>query len=361
MVSNGVGSTNSAAAPLVVLPVPTSPPSISDLVLHLTFDNNLTDATGRGNNGTAMSQTATSTNTSTATYVAATDAQVGTGALHYSSDMGAYPGPTTTNTSYVTLGVRPDLLFSSNVSFTVSYWIRLPVNYIEGDLPFFTDTPGSTFGLGYVFAPSYGSGATAANTGTTSGAWAMSVFDTAGNGVGVYGDVGSINDGAWHHLVHVIDRQTGMVTYLDGIPAHYSKQAGTTAAAATLSIDDSPPHAATIGQDPTGHYGETGSADIDDLGVWRRSLTPLEAASIYVAGLNKVSFGGSGPPVSTQPTVSVVRSGSNLTISWAPAGGTLQSTGELLPTGSTWAPVGTANPATVAIGSSNAFFRVSVP
>jgi hypothetical protein len=357
MVSNAVGSTNSVAVPLVVLAVPTSPPSISDLVLHLTFDNTLTDATGRGNNGTNMSQTATSTNTSSATFVA--DGAVGAG-LHYSSDMGAYPGPTSTNTSYVTLGVVPDLQFSSNVNFTVAYWIRLPLNYILGDLPFFTDTAGSTFGLGYVFAPTYGSGATVANNGTTSGGWAMSVFDVNANGIGVYGDVGSINDGAWHHLVHVMDRQAGMVTYLDGIPAHYARQTGSTIAPPNADMDATPPHPATIGQDPTGHYGETGSADIDDLGVWRRTLTPLEAASIYVAGLNKISFGGSGP-VNTAPTITAGRSGSNLIISWAPAGGTLQSAPVLLPGGSSWTTVGTTNPATVLIGSSNAFFRVTVP
>ena len=98
---------------------------------------------------------------------------------------------------------------------------------------------------------------------------------------------------------------------------------GTTPAAATATIDDTPPHPATIGQDPTGHYGETGSADIDDLGVWRRSLTQLEVASIYIAGVsNKLSFTGSGPAAGS-PTLTAVQSGSNLIISWAPAGGTL--------------------------------------
>ena len=52
---------------------------------------------------------------------------------------------------------------------------------------------------------------------------------------------------------------------------------------------------AVIGQDPTGKYAETGWADMDDLGVWRRALTSLEAASIYLAGTNHMSFTGSGP------------------------------------------------------------------
>ena len=51
----------------------------------------------------------------------------------------------------------------------------------------------------------------------------------------------------------------------------------------------------TIGQDPTGRYPESGSADMDDLGVWRKALTALEASSIYMAGVsNHMSF--TGPP-----------------------------------------------------------------
>src|SRR6202034_1949830 len=51
------------------------------------------------------------------------------------------------------------------------------------------------------------------------------------------------------------------------------------------------PTGATIGQDPTGLYGESGDFDIDDLGVWNRALTPLEAGSIYAAArANGLSF-----------------------------------------------------------------------
>jgi hypothetical protein len=329
-VTNAAGSTNSAPVALVVYGAPTTPPSIPDLVMHLTFDNTLTDATGRGNNGTGMHQTQTTTNTAPVTstlgdplaYVS--DGPIGNGALHYSSDMGAYPGPTQTNSYYVTLGTPADLQFGSTASFTVSYWIRLPANYVAGDLPFFTDTLTSTFGHpGYLFAPTYGAGATAANNGTTPGGWAMSFLDINNNGIGVYGDNNSINDGLWHHLVHVIDRQNTMITYLDGLPAHFAIQAGSSAAAATATVDATPPNPATIGQDPTGHYGETGSADIDDLGVWRRALTQLEAASIYIAGVsNKVSFAGSGPVTRVTVTAKLLSNG-QVQLSWP--SGTLQS------------------------------------
>jgi hypothetical protein len=253
------------------------------LVLHLPFDNNLTDATGRGNNGTAIHLTAGSSNVSSATFVSGV---LGSG-LHYASSFGA-----TTNTDYVTLGVRPDLQFGSSVNFSVAYWIRLPAGYAGGDLPFFCDAVNSTFNGGFVFAPTYGSLGTQ-GSGSTDGGWAVSVLNVANpaNGFAAYGDAGSINDGAWHHLVHTFDRANGVaVTYLDGNAANYTPEAGSIATAGNIDTG----RAAVIGQDPTGQYQETGSGDIDDLGVWRRSLTALEAASIYMAAVsNHLSFTGS--------------------------------------------------------------------
>jgi hypothetical protein len=288
-VTNINGFLDSSSAVLTVLSPPINPPSIAGLVVHLPFDNNLTDATGRGNNGTAIQMTATSSNVSSATFVSG---MLGS-ALHYASDFGVYPCCSTNFSSFVTLGVRPDLQFGSSTNFSVAYWIRLPSNYARGDLPFFADAVNSTFNSGFCFAPTYGSQATG-SAGTVNGGWAFSLFDaaTGANGLGVYGDAGSINDGNWHHLVHTIDRVNGMVTYLDGVSANYAVQSGSTVAAAG-NIDTGRP--ATIGQDPTGQYPESGSADIDDLGVWRRTLTALEASSIYMAGVsNHLSF--SGPP-----------------------------------------------------------------
>src|SRR5207244_9943745 len=92
--------------------------------------------------------------------------------------------------------------------------------------------------------------------------------------------------------VHTSDSVNGMVPYLYGMATHYSRQATTTTA--PFNVDTGNP--AIIGQDPTGQYEETGSADIDDLGVWRKALAPLEAASIYMAAVsNSLSFVGTGP------------------------------------------------------------------
>jgi hypothetical protein len=288
-ITNISGAVTSTPAVLTVLSPPTNPPSIAGLVMHLPFDNNLTDATGRGNNGTAIQVTTASSNLSSATFVSGV---VGS-ALHYSSDFGVAPCCTTTNASYVTLGVRPDLQFGSSTNFTVAYWIRLPTGYAGGDLPFFGNAVSATFSAGFCFAPTYGISGTQ-SSGNANGGWAVSLFDaaTGSSGIGIYGNTDSINDGNWHHLVHTIDRANGIITYLDGVAAGYVVAGGSSIAAAG-NIDTGRP--ATIGQDPTGKYRESGSADMDDLGVWRRALTALEASSIYMAGVsNHLSF--TGPP-----------------------------------------------------------------
>src|SRR5262249_37654702 len=81
-VTTSNGAVDSSPAELTVLPPPTNAPDISGLVLHLPFDNNLTDVTGRGNDGIAIHLTAISSNISSATFVSG---MLGS-ALHYASD-----------------------------------------------------------------------------------------------------------------------------------------------------------------------------------------------------------------------------------------------------------------------------------
>ncbi|MFO1476311.1 MAG: LamG-like jellyroll fold domain-containing protein [Verrucomicrobiota bacterium] len=317
-VSNSVNSTNSPAAALTVLSPPASAPSIPGLVVHLTFDNTLADASGRGNGGTAIHTTSISSNTAAATFVSGPLGQ----ALHYATTAENTGGNTSiaTDAQYVTLGVRPDLQFGSTVNFSVAYWIRLPQDYFGGDLPFFTDAAGATGNRGFVFAPAYGFGTADPQpfpSPENYGGWGESIYG-AGGGFRIYGDLASINDGQWHHLAHVFDRAAGTtITYLDGVPAHYVKTLGGSNLKDAGNIDTG--LAAVIGQDPTGRYGETGSGDIDDLGVWRKALTPLEAASIYsAAASNHLSY--VSPPV----TISAQRlSATQLQITWS--FGTLQS------------------------------------
>src|SRR4029077_824281 len=78
-ITNVNGTTNSATVTLTVLAAPVTPPPIPGLVLHLPFDNNLTDTTGRGNNGTGKHNGANAP----ASFVG--DGVLGA-ALHYETD-----------------------------------------------------------------------------------------------------------------------------------------------------------------------------------------------------------------------------------------------------------------------------------
>ena len=93
---------------------------------------------------------------------------------------------------------------------------------------------------------------------------------------GAAGAANSINDGNWHSLVFTFDRAGQGITYLDGT------QVSSRAINTLGTIDTGQP--TNIGQDPTGTYGVSGSAIIDDMGVWRRVLAPAEVQTLYAVG-----------------------------------------------------------------------------
>ena len=324
-VSNPVGTSNSPAATITVLPIPTNATMLNltnALVLHLPFDGSLSDVSGRNNNGTNVGATS---------FVS--PGAVGTNALHYSSDTNA------STFNYVTLGVVPDLQFSSNVNFSVSYWIRQPVGSTFTNLPFFTDAVGSTGNGGFAFAPY-------ANTGGGGWMWTAGSV-TSPNVFTTFSDLNLINDGNWHSLIHVADRSANLTTYLDGV------QVDSQAINFIGSINTA--NAATIGQDPTGTYAVTASADIDDLGVWQRTLTSLEVSGIYLAGAtNSVSFAPSAV-VRVPVALTVTNTGGVVQISWTGAG-TLQSATSV--TGPYTDVAGATSPYTVSTVGAQVFYRL---
>jgi hypothetical protein len=126
---------------------------------------------------------------------------------------------------------------------------------------------------------------------------------------------------------------------------------------ATIDTNQVPPQ---VVQDATNPNSLPGN--LDDMGLWTRTLTATEIAAIYQAGTNHQSLTTvqESPPASPL-TLTAARSGTNLIISWTPAGGRLQSTPAVSSSGTVWTDVGTANPATVAIGTGNRYFRVVKP
>ena len=278
--TNGAGWTNSATATVTVMPVPTYANATNALVLHLAFENNPNDTSGRGNHATAMNAP---------TYVTG---KVGSKALHYNTD-------TTTSTySYAQIANTNDFQFGEAVDFSVAYWVKFTGK--PGDLPFIATATGSYGGAGLTFAPGY-------QTGT----WSYSLGGaTAGVATG-YG-MAVVNDDQWHSLVHSFTRTGNAVTYLDGVPVDSRSIAG------IGSLDSLNP--LTIGQDPTGTYAVTGSADIDDVGIWSRALTAYEASGIYNAAQSGLSFDVQAPV-----KLYLNKVGGNIDLSWQ-AGTLLQST-----------------------------------
>jgi hypothetical protein len=307
LISNGNGNVTSSNATLTVASTPASLNITSGLVLHLPFDSDYKDTSGEGIDGTAVGAPNFVTG------------KIGSGALHLTSDK------STTTYNYVTLGTPADLSFSSNVDFTVSLWVNLPAGSAPEDVPFIGNMVGSRYSAGYVFCPGY-----------TNGDWSLGLnSDTVYTG-------GAINDGNWHHLTYVQARSSFGYVYLDGALAltYLLSSAGDLDTGKTV----------TIGQDPTGTYAATSEFTLDDIGVWRRALTPFEVASIYTAGVNGVTFAPKVVPV----TLTISTSGTQVKITWT--GGTLESADTI--NGTFTAVSGATSPYLVTPTTAAKFYRV---
>ncbi|HEY9172677.1 MAG TPA: LamG-like jellyroll fold domain-containing protein [Verrucomicrobiae bacterium] len=314
--TNSAGTNSTSATLTVINPVGYANVT-NDLVLHLKFENDTTDSSGRGNHATIVNSP---------TFV---PGKIGDSAFHFNTD--------TTNAiyNYATLGATtpPDLKFGSSVNFSVAYWVRLPAGATPADLPFLSSATNSYGGDGITFAPSY-----------ERGGWSWSL-----NGTGVYGANSSINDGNWHCLIHTFDRTGDALTYLDGVLVHKGN------IASVGNVDHS--GAMNIGQGSAGTYQESGAMDIDDLGVWRRVLTPLEAAQICSAGETASRSFDTVAPASVSLTITP--SGGNLILHYS--SGTLLQSSNLGP-GAVWTPVPGASAPSTTITPTNAasFYRVLV-
>ena len=271
-VSNGGGNQTSPSAILTVWAIPITAAQVgltNGLVLHLPFDTDYKDISGRNNNGTNVGATTVGTPT-------AGPAAIGTGALTYSSDS---TGP---SYNYVTLGTPSDLVFGDG-NFSVAFWIRQPLGNVGStNLPYFGNaTNGFGANLGFAIAPGLGS------LNTPIGVWSWSMYDGSHQAYQT-GDqnnsANTISDGNWHHLVVVFDRSSSASTYVDGqfVASYNDSYLGAVDSGGTFNV----------GQDATGQFSTTAAtADMDDLGVWKRALTPLEISGMYLAGLNnQVSF-----------------------------------------------------------------------
>jgi hypothetical protein len=285
LVSNTVSFATSLAAELAVVPPASFADLTNGLVLHLKFDNTYADSSGHGNNGVQSGSP---------TFVAG---KIGTGAVHVNTVVGS-------TYNYVSVPYSADFAFDSLTSFSVAYWTRYTGD--SPNLPMVGAAIGSTTAPGWVLTDDNGLIA-----------WSLVASDGS-DGARVANPVPAspvLNDGMWHHLALTVDRSNDRIaTYVDGVQIDSEPVGSLATIDATNGI--------VIGQDPSGTYGVNGAYDIDDLGIWKRALAPVEAESIYAAGQRAQSFDAVGPVV-----LSTQYSGGTVEIAWQ--AGTLQSATDL--------------------------------
>lgn len=248
--SNTDGSTTSTVAQVVV------PTTITqDLVAHLKFDGDYADASGRGNNATAVGTPAIVVG------------KIGSGAMQFTSAQNG------SSFNYATLGSPADLDFGASTDFTISYWVKVNPNSFRADPPIIGNKNwGSGGNQGFVLV---------INGGTLR--WN---FKESGGTRYDFNPGGSrVDDGSWRHFLVAFDRGVGARTYVDGVLR------GTTSIGAGFATIGTPSGLAfNIGQDGTGTYTDGNAvgitnAVVDDVGIWRRALSEQEARAIYAAGL----------------------------------------------------------------------------
>ena len=220
------------------------------LVVYLNFDNNINAQGGTTNNGSLYTGGATS-GPRYRTGI------IGSAATFANTATGGQPDDWA-----ITLG---SLEWVYSNSFSVSLWER---------------------------TANSGDGALMGNKDWTSGAnvgWVISSLDPKNlnyNAVGGTRRDVELNppfsDGNWHLVTVTFDRATNRVTsYIDGLPVNTSDISPSGSASLNAGFNT------LIGSSGNGTY--SGTADIDDLGVWTRVLTAQEVAGIYGAGLESAS------------------------------------------------------------------------
>jgi hypothetical protein len=353
--SNSFGSAMTAPAVLKVW----QGPIVSNLVVHLTFDGNLDDSSGRTNNATYATNGANAD--PNPTFV---PGKIGE----------AFEYTTTTNAlvqEYATLGYPADLQFDSTNDFSVSFW----ANYTNqnDDLPFIANKDWNSSGNPGWGIMTQGGGNFRVNVDGPAGS--ADKYDQSGT-------PSTLKNGNWHNIVVSFQRAPAgtsayVYEYLDGILVLKNAaavQGSIDTLGLTFTNEQSVPSnnqtnwAVNIGQDGTGVYHDGGSAydinaKIDDLGIWRRALTPKEAAAIFAAGqsgedLTKAVVGAS---TGGGTTLSATVSGGNLILTWqGSATVELETTPSLSP--EAWTPVpGTLGASSASIplnASASAFFRL---
>lgn len=349
VVRNAFGSLTSAPVRLRVVATEVT----NALVVHLPFDGDLRDYSGRGNHARYA------TNGPNARPVPTfAPGQLGM-AFEYTTRASG------TAFEYATLAYPDDLRFDGTQDFSVSFWTFFQNQ--EGDLPFLSNKDWfRSHNAGWAIAMQ-GPGTFRVNlTGPSLGA---DMFTTA--------RTPQLRGGRWRHVLVSVQRalpgeRAWVVLYVDGGEVNRTPlSVEGTVDTADLPFRHSSPRvsrqqgwAVNIGQDGTGVYFDQGGASavgarMDDLGIWRRALTAGEAAAIFQAGQAGLSLAMARIP----PQLFIVPEHGQAELFWpGNPRGTLETRGAL--DGSPWVRLdpdeGTAsNPRRVDLTNPAALFRLT--
>ena len=315
VVTNVSGSVTSVVAALEVFTG-----TISDgLVVHIKFDGAAetayNDASGRNNHATPMGEPAL------------VGGKVGAGAMQFTTFDDA------SSISYATLGSPEDLMMDSTNDFSVSFWVRVPTDGYNGD-------------PALIGNKNWGSGNNQGFVIFTTGPLRWNYKEGQGSGTGGarvdYNPGGNSVDGQWHHMLVSYDRGVAARTYIDGVLTAVTPIGNNVA-----SIDAPAGLAWNLDQDGTGAYASgITNALLDDVGIWRRVVTPQEVASIYAQGQAGLDL--STATTVTIGSVTIVPAGASVTLNWTAATGVkLQRTTNLAATPIVWEDV----PGTTGVGT----------
>jgi hypothetical protein len=255
------------------------------LVVHLPFDGDVNDYSGRGNNGTIM-------NAGTNPPSPYVQGIIGQG---YNTT-GTITGPDVSTSSYITLGTPADLNFDGSCDVSFSWWGMYNAATDENDdIAWLSNKDWlSSSEPGWIIAAQNGGGVIRVN------------FRSLHEAKIDYSGGSNWGDGNWHHYVVVWGRGDGGYIYQDSalmlyVPffdANHPNGASVTVSYPSPPTDGVPNHqtyATNIFQDGTGDYTDgAGGANwnnctIDDLGIWRRAITQDEVTLIYNMGLQGIS------------------------------------------------------------------------
>jgi len=275
VINNSDGSVTSSVVSLKVVS------SINDdLVVHLKFDGDYNDSSGRGNHGTAVG---------TPTLIAG---KIGQCMQYTDADGGV-------SANYVTLGIPADLHMTNNTSFSISFWYKVAPGNRIGDPAIISNKDWDSGGNTGFTLWTQGDGIRFNYCEVNDGVNLNSRKDSGATGP-------TIEDGNWHHIVLTFNRNGNAGLYVDGrlIQVVYLASPNSTFGGVytptTIDNDPSNPRTRTatawnIGEDGSGLYTSVGNghdgpgisvtnACIDDVGIWRRTLSPGEVLAIYTAG-----------------------------------------------------------------------------